>query len=109
MQYVLREQLPEHFKEMLETESHHNHPIIKDEYGTFRWEKDEFIDKLIEYCNLNDIVRGFYKNGGDKNTESYRELYRRMGYSLDGYWEVFYWEVNNGLAGQYNPPSVNAK
>ena len=32
-----------------------------------------------------------------------------MGYSLGGYWEVFYWEVNNELAHKYKPPIVKKR
>lgn len=107
MRYVNRDDLPGRFSEMVGKESHHNHGIIQDKHGTLRWQKDDFIDKLTEDCNLNNIITGFYENGNNKNTESYRELYRRMGYSLEGYWEVFYWEANNELADQYEPPKNN--
>jgi len=26
-----------------------------------------------------------------------------MGYSLFGYWEVFYWDANNDIADEYEP------
>jgi hypothetical protein len=39
--------------------------------------------------------------GYDKNSEVYRKLYRDIGYSLEGYWEIFYWEVNNPIASEY--------
>jgi hypothetical protein len=41
--------------------------------------------------------------GLGKNDESVRKLYRDMGYSLSGYWEIFYWEMNNEDADQYRP------
>jgi hypothetical protein len=28
-------------------------------------------------------------------------MYRDMGYSLYGYWEIFYWEMNNDYAQDY--------
>lgn len=106
MRIVSRNKLPPDYEEMMKTEAHHNHKIIEDKHGTLRWEADPFIYKLTNDCSLNDIVIGFHSKGNNKNTETYRELYRRMGYSLSGYWEVFYWEVNNEDACSYNPPKA---
>ena len=53
---------------------------------------------------MNEIIQGFYQNGNNKNCETYRELYRRMGVSLHCYWETFYWELNNEDADQYVQP-----
>jgi hypothetical protein len=39
--------------------------------------------------------------GLNKNSEEVRKLYRDMGYSLSGYWEIFFWEVNNEDAPLY--------
>jgi hypothetical protein len=39
--------------------------------------------------------------GADKNDPRIRELYKHIGYSLYGFWEVFYWEVNNDRGYQY--------
>jgi hypothetical protein len=41
--------------------------------------------------------------GLDKNCDEYRKVYRDIGYSLDGYWEIFYWEVNNPISREYIP------
>jgi hypothetical protein len=77
-----------------------NHNIIKDEHGTLRWEPDPVINMLYEagMIKLNplaDHIPNF------KNDPRIRDLYRRMGYSVCGYWEVFHWEVNNELADEY--------
>ena len=40
--------------------------------------------------------------GIDKNHEVYRDLFRKMGYSLDGYWEIFVFY--NQDCDQYQPP-----
>ena len=37
------------------------------------------------------------------NSEMWRKLYRDLGYSLFGYWEIFYWEANNEKAAEYKP------
>tara|TARA_R110000851_G_scaffold286654_1_gene440515 strand:- start:34 stop:357 length:324 start_codon:yes stop_codon:yes gene_type:complete len=99
-------EIPEDYSEMMKTEMHHNHDIILDPHGTLRWLADPFIVQFLEDCSMNEIAIGFQMKGSDKNTESYRELYRRMGYSLSGYWEVFYWDLNNDIANDYRPPST---
>lgn len=43
----------------------------------------------------------FRSMGLTKNSEEMGKLYRDMGYSLSGYWEIFYWETNNEDAGKY--------
>ena len=101
MRIVMRDELPKDYSEMMESESHHEHRIIEDEYGTLRWEEDDFIIRFIDECSLNDIVMGFHSKGNGKNCEEYRELYRKMGYSLNGYWEMFYWEMNNEGVADY--------
>ena len=104
MKEVTRKDLPSDYDEMMKTEQHHQHDIIIDENGTIRWKEDPFIRQFTKDCSLNHIVMGFLSNENDKNTESYRELYRKMGYSLSGYWEVFYWDMNNDEADDYEPP-----
>ena len=105
MKEVLRKDLPINYREMMKTESHHDHKIIITENGTLRWEADEFIGRLTDGCNLNDIVQGLHSKGNGKNSEIYRELYRKMGYSLSGYWEIFYWDMNNEDAADYKQPT----
>lgn len=89
-------------------ESHHNHPIIQDDAGTLRWFKDPNLNPYLEDLalkgiTLNDIVPLIQVMGYDKNSEVYRKLYRDLGYSLLGYWEVFYWEMNNPYSSEYKP------
>jgi hypothetical protein len=91
----------EDYKEIFETESHHDHEVIEDDNGTFRWKEDPAVRKIIDTGILNDLWVLFYKMGLTKNSEEVRKLYRDMGYSLSGYWEVFYWEVNNEDAEEY--------
>ena len=104
MKVLNRKELPTDYDKMMLTETHHQHEIIQDDSGTIRWKEDKFIQQFTKDCSLNDVVSGFYTNGNNKNTESYRELYRRMGYSLSGYWEIFYWDMNNEIADEYRPP-----
>lgn len=94
MDIIERKDLPEDYAEMMATENHHEHEIVKVN-GVLRWKEDDFVSRFTASCNLNDIIVGLHANGNGKNSEIYRELYRKMGYSLSGYWEVFYWEMNN--------------
>jgi len=95
MKYVDRKDLPDFYKEWMDKESHHDHKIIEDDQGTLRWEEVPDVDVMLRAMNLNQLVILFHFLGWGKNSEQYRELYRKMGYSLDGYWEIFHWEVNN--------------
>ncbi len=94
------------YVEMLRTESHHNHEIIKDEHGTIRWKENPNIRQFLEKISLNDLCPMLKALGYGKNSEVYRKLYRDLGYSLSSYWEVFYWDWNNEKAAEYVPNSI---
>lgn len=99
---ISRESITEDlYQEIFEKESHHNHEIIKDEHGTLRWKRNDRVDKLVDEVGLNGIMMLFYNLGLTKNSELIRKMYREMGYSLYGYWEIFYWEVNNSESDEY--------
>ncbi len=91
------------YRLILDTETHHDHEIYTDESGNLRWRENETVVKLLEKISLNDLMPLFTELGYDKNSEPSRQLYRDMGYSLFGYWEIFYWEVNNPDADDYKP------
>ncbi len=74
--------------------------MIKELFGGRKMTK---VDNLIDVMNLNHIVMLLIYLGYNKNSEIYRKLYRDMGYSLYGYWEIFYWEVNNPDYAEYKP------
>ncbi len=80
---------------------HHEHELIKDEHGTIRWLENPVIRGMVDAIGLNEVVEGLYANGFNKNSELYRAIYRGLGYSLSGYWEVFYWKANNDNADTY--------
>lgn len=92
----------EDFSEILDRESHHNHEIVIDSIGTVRWAKNTTVSKYIEERSLSDVIESLYNLGYNKNSEVYRKLYRDIGYSLNGYWEVFYWDANNKLTDEYD-------
>lgn len=72
------------------------HPIMRDENtGSLRWAMIEDDD------DINCTVKSMHKIGLSRNHEIYRNYYRRLGYSLFGYWELFYWDVNNPDACNY--------
>lgn len=91
------------YREILDVETHHEHEIIIDKNGTLRWKENPFITTILKEVSLNHIIVFFTTLGYDKNSEIYRKLYRDIGYSLSGYWEVFYCEVNNENASWYKP------
>ena len=94
------------YRLILETEVHHDHEIVKDESGTLRWKPNLDVIKYRENISLNDLCPLLKCLGYGQNSEVYRKLYRDMGYSLFGYWEIFYWEVNNDDASEYAPPKT---
>jgi len=101
----LKKEVSKEIRNILDVETHHEHEIIRTHNGGLRWKAKPEVDKLIGVgkINLNDLIPLFYYLGYDKNSEVYRQLYRDMGYTLDGYWEIFYWEVNNPQVDEYKP------
>jgi len=99
-----RNELPDDYSEMMKTETHHNHRIVMLN-GVIRWEENDGVRELVDMCDLNKMIMDMQDKGITKNSEKYRRLYRNMGYSLSGYWEVFYWEMNNDEADEYKPPA----
>jgi len=91
----------EFYRNFLDKEKHHDHKIYIDCFGTYRWVQDSEIKKMAINIDFNDLITSLYDMGLDKNSEIYRKLYRCLGYSLRGYWEVFYWEWNNENASEY--------
>lgn len=89
--------------DIFEKENHHDHTIIIDENGTYRWLKNEDVTNIMQNISLNLLCPLLVSMGYNKNSEVYRKLYRDLGYSLHGYWEVFYWEANNPDFDKYNP------
>lgn len=79
--------LDDNIKLVLETEYHHNHPIVLDHHGGYRWKKDDLVDELVRKMgDISNVIEFFYLMGYDKNSEIYRKMYRSIGYSLYGYW-----------------------
>lgn len=92
------------YVEIFQAETHHDHELLQDEEGIYRWKENKSVRKLVTEMNLNQIMSLFRELGLDKNSEIIRKMYRDMGYSLFGYWEIFYWTANNEIADQYKAP-----
>ena len=86
------------WEEIKKTERHHNHNLAMREDGVLCWEKT-----ITDYGDINKKWEEWAKKGLNKNSEEIREYYRGIGYSIYGYWEIFYWEVNNPEANEYDP------
>lgn len=103
MEIIDRSTFKDHelFAEIMEKESHHNHGIVL-KGDRPRWQENPRISKLVDDMGgMNNVVNFMYSIGLTKNSEEYRKLYRDIGYSLYGYWEIFYWEMNNEDAADY--------
>ena len=97
----------ETYRVILDVETHHNHEIYEDDKGVLRWKENPSVNKLLSKISLNDLCPLLSILGYGKNSEVYRKLYRDMGYSLFGYWEIFYWEANNENASEYVPKHIS--
>jgi len=96
--------LDEAYAEILSRENHHDHQLIIDEHDVLRWEENPDVRRLIdEKIDLNHLLALFQVLGYDKNSELYRKLYRDIGYSLSGYYDIFYWDANNPECDYYQP------
>lgn len=99
-EYVSRDEIEyKIWDDICETESHHDHKIVRVD-GRLRWEQ------TLDYSNIdiNKKWEDWYKAGLTKNSEEPREFCRSIGYSLYGYWELFYWEGNNPNVMDYKQP-----
>jgi hypothetical protein len=92
--------LHDDYLEILQNESHTNHELINDN-GRVRWKEDPEVSEMIERIGLNQVIQLYISLGYTKNSEEWRHLYRSIGYSLGGYWEVFYWDTNNSEVDNY--------
>lgn len=76
------------------------YPGIVDKNGTLRFERNKIVDELIDQykkiphaIDLNKIWHDFLLD--KKYTlDEMMELYRLIGMSVFGFWEVFGWDVN---------------
>ena len=75
--------------------------VVPDVEGGLFWKPDEKLSAEIEGKNINDNIFYFQSNGLDKNSEEYRKFYRDIGYSLLGYWNIFYCKANNPIYKNY--------
>lgn len=90
----------ENYREIMVRENHHSHEIVMVN-DVIRWKADPVIRILVDNCDFNNVIIEMLCQGITKNHESYRKLYRDIGYSLSGYWEIFYWDMNNEECEEY--------
>jgi hypothetical protein len=93
------------YVDILQREAHHDHELLIDEEGKLWWKENPEFVILKEKIGLDNLWKLFESLGYDKNSEVIRNMYRQNGYSLFGYWELFYWEVNNPKTDEYQPNS----
>lgn len=93
---IKRKQITDpYLKVIVDTEAHHDHEIVIDNRGVFRWKANEEVEKMIETLNPYDVFELLEKMGFGLNSEVYRKLARDMGFTLFAYYEKFYNENNN--------------
>ena len=108
MKIIKRNKITEEtYREILDVETHHDHEIYEDNEGKLHWKENPKTREILSKISLSDLCQLLNALGYGKNSEVYRKLYRDMGYSLSGYWEIFYWEVNNEDASEYVPQHIN--
>jgi len=73
------------------------HEIRINKHNQLEWKEIH-----CDYDTINNDVRKMMLAGINKNDEIYRDYYRKLGYTLYGYWEIFYWEVNNSNCINYD-------
>jgi len=89
------------YKQVLKRE-HYGHELYVDKHNTIRWVKNPEKEKeIMEEFGASDLNDLFGRCRADKNDPRIRELYKHKGYSLFGFWEIFYWRVNNPCACEY--------
>jgi len=94
------------YRDFFREEKHHDHEVVQAEDGRYHWKEDPIVSSCIDNLNLNHLIPLFGQLGIGKNSEIYRKMYRDMGYSLNGYWEIFHWDINNPYADDYEPGEV---
>ena len=93
-------------EKILAEEPHHGHAVVHlGENKTLCWDQNNEVVAMCEKIGLNNVMALFSAMGLDKNSEIVRKFYRDIGSSIFGYWEVFYWEVNNPDADEYKAPT----
>lgn len=88
MRYIIPNELPASIKEIwdnLETQEEKDHPLVREgTQGTCRFLQRELEVYIMNHISLNDLAIASIP------IDQVKRLYRWGGYSLCGYWEVFY-------------------
>lgn len=84
--------MAEHYRVVLETESYHDHELVEDEIGRPKWRENPETWVMVEEIGLTNVSKVLNQLGYGKETEVMKKLFRDMGYLLEGYYELFYWD-----------------
>jgi len=94
-------EMGEEYVDILEREFHDGELYVTPD-GYVRWVEDpERAKEIMDSFGAKDLNDLFGRCRADKNDPIIRELYKCIGYSLYGFWEIFYWDVNNEDADEY--------
>ena len=63
------------------------HPIIRDEYGMFRYQLNPLTSWLLDHVDLNEMCRLYQL--GLWSRDVFMQFYRDIGYSLSGFEDVW--------------------
>lgn len=63
------------------------HEIIEDQSGVWRWKQNRLSRFICDQINLNNVWIALHR--GDFSMEELMKFYMQIGYSLDGFIEVF--------------------
>ena len=85
-----------------------DHEVYLDD-KVLRWREDPHVRWITNHMDLNDF---WYPDNSkcspdlnrdpiSKNDPNIRKMYRNMGYSLSGYYDIFFWEINNPIASEW--------
>jgi len=79
------------------------HPLVWDEQGVLRWKKDPLLCRMQELGLIDLNITTAYGQMGKLSNLELRQLAKRMGYSLSGYFDLSYvQEWANGFSGAEN-------
>lgn len=92
------------YQDVLEMDGANHELYMKGD--VIRWKTDPIVEMLyrdLEIIDLNALMIGLIRKYGEgyKNDHRLRKFYRGLGYSLFGYWEIFFWDANNDEADEW--------
>ena len=78
MEYINRDTITdENYRLVLDTETHHDHKLYKDDNGVLRWVENPRVNKYLDKISLNDLCPLLNHLGYDKNSDDRKR--KRLG------------------------------